>query len=274
MKIKNHTILALAFSFIISIPMMSQTNEIGLFLGGSLFHGDVGYKNAEYSLLNTKPAIGLNFKRNFNYHFGLLLSFNMSTIHANDNVSSDVFNINRNIDFKSKINELALVLEFNFQPYLSRDTDYSNTSFIFAGISKFYFNPQNNYDERWYNLQALGTEGQGSDLYPSREIYALNGWAIPLGVGYKVNIYNSITLAFNIGWRITWIDYIDDVSMTYVEESVLNQTAAELANQSNNNLPSGFQRGNPYNNDKYGFIGINILYSIKDRNNGCDNIVY
>ncbi|MAZ58405.1 MAG: hypothetical protein CMP56_03225 [Flavobacteriales bacterium] len=274
MKIKNWIILALTFSLTISIPVISQTNEIGLFLGGSLFHGDVGYKNAEYSILNTKPVIGLNFKRNLNYHFGLLFSFNKSTIQANDNVSSDAFNINRNINFRSKINELALVLEFNFQPYLSRDPDHNTTSFIFAGISKFYFNPQSEYDGRWYNLQPLTTEGQGSDLYPGREIYNLNGWAIPIGVGYKVNIYNYITLAFNIGWRMTWIDYIDDVSMTYVEESILNQTASELANQSNNNLPSKFQRGNPYNNDKYGFIGISILYSIKDRNNGCDNIVY
>ncbi|MAQ70015.1 MAG: hypothetical protein CMD23_02840 [Flavobacteriales bacterium] len=274
MKIKNPTIIALTLSLIISAPLISQTNEIGLFAGGSLFHGDVGYQNAEYSILNTKPVIGLNFKRNFNYHFGLLLSFNKSTIQANDNVSTDEFNINRNIDFKSKINEFSLILEFNFHPYLSRDTDHNTTSFIFTGISKFYFNPQNKYDGRWYNVQPLTTEGQNSDLYPSREIYSLNGWAIPIGMGYKVNIYNSITLAFNIGWRITWIDYIDDVSTTYVEESILNQTASELANQSNNNLPSKFQRGNPYNNDKYGFIGINILYSIKDRNNGCDNIVY
>ena len=74
MKIKNWTILALTFSLTISIPVISQTNEIGLFLGGSLFHGDVGYKNAEYSILNTKPVVGLNFKRNLNYHFGLLFS--------------------------------------------------------------------------------------------------------------------------------------------------------------------------------------------------------
>ena len=270
MKIKNQIILALIFS----APLISQTNEVGLFLGGSLFHGDVGYKNAEYTILNTKPVIGLNFKRNLNYHFGLLLSFNKSIIQADDNMSADAFNINRNINFRSKINELACILEFNFQPYLSRDDDHNSTSFIFAGISKFYFNPQNKYDGRWYSTQTLGTEGQGSDLYPSRDVYKLNGWAIPIGMGYKVSIYNSITLAFNIGWRITWVDYIDDVSTTYVEEGILNQTAYELANQSNNNLPSRFQRGNPYNNDKYGFIGINILYSIKDKNNGCDNIVY
>lgn len=274
MKIENCKILVLALTLITSVPSISQTNEIGLFIGGSLFHGDVGYKNAEYSLLNTKPAIGLSFKRNLNYHFGLLLSFNKSTLYADDEMSSDVFNINRNIHFKSKINELGLLLEFNFQPYLSRDPDYNSTTFIFAGISKFYFNPQSEYDDRWYNLQALATEGQGSDLYPTRDIYKLHGWAMPVGIGYKINIYDSMTLSFNLGWRITRIDYIDDVSMTYVEESILNPTATELADQSNNNVPSRFQRGNPYNNDKYGFIGVNILYSIKDANNGCDNIVY
>ena len=259
----------------ISVPLMSQTNEMGIFLGGSMFHGDVGYKNAEYSLLDTKPTIGISFKRNLNYHFGINLSLTRCEIYANDNSSIDFFNLNRNLHFKSKMTELAILLEFNFSPYLSRDADYNNSTFIFTGISRFYFNPQAQHsDESWYNLQPLATEGQGSDFYPTRDLYKLHGFAIPIGIGYKINIYEYITLSFNMSWRITFNDYIDNVSETYVEESILTTLAAELADQSYDGFTNGFQRGDSYSTDKYGFIGISILYSIKDPNNGCDNIVY
>ena len=75
-----------------------------------------------------------------------------------------------------------------------------------------------------------------------------------------------------MSWRITFTDYIDDVSKTYVDPSILSELGAELSDQSANTFPEGFQRGDPNQNDKYGFIGLTILYSIKDRQNTCENI--
>ena len=209
----------------ISFPLMSQTNEMGIFLGGSMFHGDVGYKNAEYSLLDTKPTIGISFKRNLNYHFGINLSLKRGEIYANDNSSIDFFNLDRNLHFKYKMTELAIVLEFNFSPYLSRDADYNNSTFIFTVISIFYFNPQAQHsDKSWYNLQPLATEGQGSDFYPTRDLYKLHGFSIPIGIGYKINIYEYLTLSFNMSWRITFNDYnlVRDLSEVIASFCVLS----------------------------------------------------
>ena len=260
---------------IVSLGAFSQTNEIGLFLGGSMFHGDIGHQNAEQSIYNSKPVIGIQLKRNFNYHFGIQISILRGNLYASDNNSQNDFFVDRNLKFKSKITEFSLALEFNFRSYLSRDNDYNSTPFVFAGFSKFYFKPQGeSLNGIWHNLQPLNTEGQGSDLYPNRDIYKLNGIAIPIGIGYKINIYEYITLSFNCGWRLTFNDYIDDVSSTYVNESVLNSLGEELADLSSINFEDGFQRGDPYSNDKYGFFGISILYSIADPNKGCNNIVY
>ena len=254
---------------------LSQTNEIGFFLGGSMFQGDVGPQNAEKSILNTKPVWGLQFKRNLNYHFGVNLSITRGELYSSDDLSNDLFALQKNITFKSNITEFGLFLEFNFQPYLTRDPDYNNSTFIFSGITKFYFNPEGQYiDGNWYSLRPLSTEGQESDLYLARERYKLSGYSIPIGIGYKINAYEFLTISFNLGWRITFTDYIDDVSTTYVEESILTELGQVLADPSENNFNTGFQRGNPYTNDKYGFLGISILYSIKDRNKDCDNIVY
>jgi len=253
--------------------LLGQTNEIGVFFGGSLFHGDVGYNNAESAILSTQPTLGLQLKRNLNYHFGVSINIHRGTLYASDTNTSDVFKTERNLHFKSKITEFSLISEFNLRPYMSRYSEYNISPFLFFGISSFYFNPKaQSNDGNWHSLRPLGTEGQGSDYYPQRELYDLNGIAIPFGFGYKINVYDYLTLNFNFSWRITFTDYIDDVSKTYVDPNILSDLGAELSDQSDNRFPEGFQRGDPNQNDKYGFIGLTILYSIKDRQNTCENI--
>ena len=265
-------ICAILFLFF-SYSTHAQTYELGCFLGRSLFHGDIGHNNAEYALLNSQSVLGFQVKRNFNHHLSIDASIKRGSIAADDTYSNDVFSLERNLHFKSRITELGLIAEFNFRPYLSYDTEHNHTPFIFSGITKFFFNPQSQHpDGNWYSLRPLGTEGQGTDNEPSRQIYDLHGTSIPFGIGYKFNIYNFITLNFNISWRITFTDYLDDVSKTYVSPSTLNDLSSELANQSDTDFLNGFQRGNPYNNDKYGFWGISIMYSIKDPKKGCSNM--
>ena len=255
--------------------LIGQTNEVGLFLGRSLFMGDVGAHSNEYIILNSKPTFGLQFKRNLNYHFGLGISVNRGELYANDTHSSDMFELKRNLNFKSKITEFGLILEFNFRPYMSRDSEHNWSPFIFAGVKKFFFNPQAQYDDgNWYDLRAIGTEGQGSDFYPNKSLYDLDGICIPFGFGYKINVYDIWTLNFNVSWRITFTDYIDDVSNKYIDASTLDEFDANLADQSEQKFQTGFQRGDPNNNDKYGFIGLTILYSIKDPKRECNNILY
>ena len=177
--------IPLLFLFI-SIGIKSQTNEIGVFLGGSLFHGDVGSNSVENAMLNSKPVFGMEYKRNFNYHFGIALIIKRGQLYADDKNSLDPFALERNLHFKSKITEFGLISEFNFRPYLSRDAEYNITPFIFFGISKFFFNPKAQHvDGSWYSLRPLHTEGQDSDLYPNRVLYELDGISIPFGFGYK-----------------------------------------------------------------------------------------
>tara|TARA_B100000700_G_scaffold326762_1_gene439289 strand:- start:873 stop:1697 length:825 start_codon:yes stop_codon:yes gene_type:complete len=274
MRFNLHRNIILIF-ILISLSIKSQTNEVGLFLGGGLFHGDVGYNNAENAILDSKPVFGFEYKRNLNYHFGITLMIKKGELSANDKSSLNLFSIEQSLHFKSKITELGLITEFNFRPYLSRDNEHNITPFIFAGITKFFFSPQAKHpDGNWYNLRPLHTEGQMSDLYPDRPLYSLDGISIPFGLGYKFNVYDFLTLNLNMGWRITFTDYIDDVSTNYVDTSILSDLGSTLANPSDNEFKDGFQRGNSYNNDKYGFWGITILYSIKDPIKECDNIVY
>ena len=129
--------LVIVFAFINSNFTYAQTNELGLFFGGSLFHGDLGFQNSENAFLSSKPSFGINIKRNINYYFGLNLSLTRGIIQAKDSSSKDLFNQNRDLDFRSSITDLSLLFEFNFQPYSSRDSEYNNSFLFIAELADF-----------------------------------------------------------------------------------------------------------------------------------------
>ena len=252
--------------------LISQTNEIGIFIGESIFHGDVG---KEFNSLNSETGntFGFTYKRNFDYYLSLSIGIKHGQIFAIDKNSNDPFKQNRNLSFKSNITDFSLISELNFRPYLSRNEDVFYTPYLYTGISRFIFNPRGmDSGGTWYNLMPLGTEGQQSGFFPGRPPYKLSGIAIPLGFGYKIKALNFLTLIIEMGFRITFTDYLDDVSTTYIDNVYLQGIASELADKSPLGQPEGAQRGNPYNTDKFGFFGISIFYSIKDPKKECNHI--
>ena len=266
----------LYFIVIINVGTLSflacQTNEIGIFIGESIFHGDVG-KNINSISKETGVSWGFTYKRNFDYYFSICLGLKHGEIFASDQNSHDPFKQNRNLSFKSNITEFSLISELNFRPYLSRNKDVFYTPYLFAGLSKFLFNPRGRDSSgTWHNLMPLGTEGQQSGFFMGRPPYKLNGIAIPLGFGYKIRVLDFLTLIAEIGLRVTFTDYLDDVSTTYVDDIYLDDLASELADKSSTGQYEGFQRGNPHNKDKFGFFGISIFYSIKDPKKECNHI--
>jgi hypothetical protein len=75
--------------------------------------------------------------------------------------------------------EASALLEVNFFKYrgLAKDSR-SWTPFVFAGLGYFHTNPQNLLNDTWYDLQPLGTEGQGTGNGAG---YGLNQCAFPSG---------------------------------------------------------------------------------------------
>ena len=86
----------------------------------------------------------------------------------------------------------------------------------------FHFNPFT-YDKennKTY-LQPLSTEGQGLKEYPGRKKYSLTQFCLPVGGGWKWNINENWDISYELGFRILFTDYLDDVSKTYVNLNVL-----------------------------------------------------
>jgi hypothetical protein len=131
---------------------------------------------------------------------------------------------------------------------------------------------------QWVSLQELGTEGQnqiqvdqGEDEGSVEELYALTTISLPIGIGYKVPLGRKFSVALEAGTRITFTDYLDDISKKYpliTEDNGyqnLNKgvvTAYFADRTPNNSSESGEFRGDPTDNDWYHFAGITVTYTI------------
>ena len=131
-------------------------------------------------------------------------------------------------------------------------------------------------------LKPLSTEGQGLVAYPNRDPYSLTQFAIPFGAGIKFAINESISLAWEIGLRKTFTDYLDDLSTSYVDEATLlaerGPLAADLAFRGDElkNTPGSYPadgtvRGGPDFKDWYYFSGITASYNLPFGNSHRDN---
>lgn len=193
-------------------------------------------------------------------------------------IESRDYIVRRNLSFRSMVAEAGARAEFNFFPYGGRRATLKRaTPYLFVGIGFFKFNPQAQYADPaggsigWYDLQPLGTEGQGSSAYPDRQKYVLVETCVPFGMGYRFRIADNVHITAEYGWRKTWTDYLDDVSTTYVGADILvNQPdgtlAATLADRSGEVVPgyvngAGVKRGDDSLNDWYSYFSLSITFS-------------
>ena len=271
-------IIIILFSIFSTSVVFSQ-QEISAFLGTSIFHGDVGYNslkigNTNKLFDNSEASWGVCFRNNFNERFSLNISFKKGKVTSYDSQSEDGFIVSRNLDFQSKISELSANIEYNFSHYKIGSKKFNKALYVFSGISGFKFNPKGLSDEgTWIDLQPLGTEGQGSSVFPENDKYSLFGIGIPIGLGYKYNLNKNIAINISWAWTLTFTDYLDDVSTQYVNPSILSPLAQDMADKSFDGFEEGYQRGNSQNNDKFGFVGLSIVYKIP-RKSYCSDISF
>jgi hypothetical protein len=100
------------------------------------------------------------------------------------------------------------------------DPDYKFTPYVTLGVGVFNYDPYAYIGNEKYFLRPLGTEGQGTELYPDRKPYSSMAISVPFGVGLKYSINDRINVGFEIVHRFTNTDYLDDVSKTYVDPAV------------------------------------------------------
>jgi len=265
---------ALLTILVVNSESKAQFSEFGLMGGVSFYMGDL---NPDMPFKQVMPAGGIFYRYNFNDRFSARGAFTLGYLKGDDAKSDVAAQIERNLNFQSWVYDFSITGEFNFFRYAPGDMAHPITPFLFGGIAVFKFDPTTvAADGNRYELQPLGTEGQGTVQYADRKKYSLTTASIPFGLGLKANI--SKTFSVGLEWRMhyAFTDYIDDVSGTYAAPGVIQSErgdiAYELANRSltlTDEVLEGRQRGNSKTNDWYSFALITFSMNIKARPAKC-----
>lgn len=234
----------------------AQSWELGASVGASGYIGDFNPTNP---IKFTDPAYGAFVKYNFNSLFSVKASISHATISGDDASSSNAQLKARNLSFFTGLDEVSLIGELNFLPYIPLVGHNVFTPFIFAGIGSTAYDPMATYQSQDYELRPLMTEGQ-SKPYADRAI------AVPFGAGIKYNFTGQWNLIVDLGYRSTNTGYLDDVYGNYANKSTLASSIAQTLSDRSGETSgtyigtAGTQRGN-FNHDTYMFLNFTISYT-------------
>jgi hypothetical protein len=191
--------------------------EFGISAGGSHYFGDLN-PNPRFNRPNM--ALGAFFRKQFGNYVALRLAGHYAFLGYSDKYNtSNEFMRRRNLSFNTNIWELTLQGDFNFFKFVPGSLYNRYTPYITLGAGVFNYNPYAYYQGQKVYLRELGTEGQGSAAYPARKPYGSMAVCFPLGVGVKYNLNRKMNLGFEVVYRFTTTDYIDDVSTTYAPDA-------------------------------------------------------
>ncbi|MEP7110706.1 MAG: DUF6089 family protein [Ferruginibacter sp.] len=239
---------------------------------------------------NTHLNGGIYLSALYKYAVGIRLEATFGQVSAYDSILINVKNTTsgryeRNLNFRSKINEVSVVAEFHIrfiirsflaEADLNSDDEPPRLSpYIAAGVGFFSFNPQSRLKNNWVDLQPLTLEGQGLLEYPDRKAYKLSQMNIPLGVGFKYDLSPAFNLRAEFLHRFLSTDYLDDVSTRYINKNLFpkyysglklqNAMALSSNDRVNPGGPTGVFRkteggirGNPKDNDAYFTFNIKL----------------
>ena len=199
----------------------SQINELGVFVGGINYIGDIGPTNY---IAPNETAIGVLYKWNRSPRHAYRFSYTQGSLKSKD-IDSDVPSRNqRGFSFENSVKEFSAGLEFNFLDFDLHDSKTKISPYVYSGVSYFI------YDE----IYILGDK--------SNVDYKSSAFSIPMVVGVKGRFLKNFIIGAEVGFRYTFTDNLDG------------------SNPKNDNFNS-LRFGNLNSNDWYVFTGLTLTYT-------------
>jgi hypothetical protein len=228
-------------------------------IGSSTYYGDLRDPG---DFIKAKPALSVGLRRYFfngnpllkRVSFGSEVTWFM--LQGDDAKSDDESRIPRNLSFSSSTIEWNAAAYFDLFPRGERFHQRPRFNvYGFVGFAGVYFNPKAELDGKKYTLQPLETEGVS---------YSRITFTMPYGLGIKYMFDPYLNVCLEMGYRVTFTDYIDDVSTVYLDNATLTGDRQKLADRGpeigKNLRPAGAIRGNPNNNDGYLLVSVKVEY--------------
>ena len=227
--------------FFTTLTVFSQNNEIGVFVGGANYIGDVGpttYIHPFSYNISTNAVAGIIFRKNLNERIALRAKFNYAKIGSSDNWPKTAeYRKQRGKYFKNSINELNLGVDFNFLDFDIYSSSLEMTPYVSSGISLFRYNLLR-YES---GIAKAIKYGDATDL------------SFPITIGYKIKPLNSFIIAFEINANYSNSDNLDGSYPDLKQKASSDSFSSTLSK------------------DWYVFSGITLTYLFGNKKCYCPN---
>jgi len=278
------------FTFSILMTLFSITSysqyrlEYGFSLGAANYLGEIGGKEgtrrdfiADMKMSKTRQAASgfIRYKLHPNFYTKVELMY--FRISGDDKLSTNPARNARNLSFTNDMFDLNLHGQFVFYENTDMGSDYrfklAFRSYVGIGVGGFYSNPKAKYDGANVSLRPLETEGVA---------YKAMGLAIPATLGFHFTYRKKHRFGWELNWRTTFTDYLDDVSQGWGDPSKMDPLAVALSNRTVELDPADFKdgflnnygfrienkqnkRGDPTHNDSYLTMNFSYSYIIRGK---------
>jgi hypothetical protein len=254
--------------------------DFGVTAGMANYLGDIGGKEktrrdfvSDIKLAETRWNFGGFARYKIRPKLSIKLALDNLRLEGDDKLSSNPGRNLRNFNFRNDVYDLGLTAEYFFY----ENNDLGNTyryrngfrAYIFGGVGALYSNPKTYYQGQWVALQPLATEG-----YQYSHI-VLN---IPMGAGFYFTFNKKHRVGFEMNYRKTFTDYLDDISGNYPSkpndpylQGLILRTnelpAQTLADSHGANLSHtwGAKRGDNKQKDAYVTMSFTYSYVIRGK---------
>ncbi|MEO6683267.1 MAG: DUF6089 family protein [Ginsengibacter sp.] len=243
-----------------------QTGEFGVTAGAAHYFGDL---NNRANFNRPKLALGAFFRRQFGNYISARIMGHYAKLGYSDIYSNNEYQRSRNLSFNSDIFEVAVVGDFNFFKFIPTNPRHSFTPYASLGVGFMSYDPYAYYNNEKVYLRPLNTEGQ--TFYEGRKSYGTTAIVIPVGFGVKYAISDKVNISFEVGYRFTTTDYLDDLSTTYVGIDKFPSTSGKslagiMQDRSFELGPpigvEGRQRGFSKQKDQYAIAEIGVSFNL------------
>ena len=171
--------------------------------------------------------------------------------------------VERNLSFFSNNQELSVQGTVHLMKEPKQFYKRSRVNlYAFAGVGMLHMNPKTEYNGKKYALAPLETEGVN---------YSRFQMSLPYGFGLKIYLNPLHNIILEGGYRTTFTDYLDDISIRrYPKPADLKGGATSITaklsdrrRERDPDYPTGSGvgvRGNPKNNDGYFLFNVKYQY--------------
>jgi hypothetical protein len=247
------------------LESFEHTGEFGISAGVAHYFGDL---NQDINFDKPKQSFAIHYTKQMNNYVGIKISATYAFLAYADKYSNNIIQQTRNLSFNTDVYEFSVNGTFNFFQFNPGFEGYNYTPYIGIGIGIFSYDPYTFYKGEKYYLRTIGTEGQGSDFYPTKTPYKNTATCIPLTLGFKYAFSPKMNVFAEFRYRFTNTDYLDDVSTTYAPKAfAANSIGAALSDRSSElGLAigqEGRQRGNTLANDAFATFHLGVSFNFE-----------